>query len=73
MTVRSDAIDRLVFSVTTSARQLPDLACFVCGPEMERDLRLTAECLDDLVSRLHVEQHRRTVSLLDAYDETGHQ
>jgi hypothetical protein len=69
---RADVVERIVASITAAAKQLPDLACYVTGVEMERDLRMTAETLDDLVMRLHVEQHRQNVSLLDAYDETGH-
>lgn len=73
-TTRADAIDHLVATVAMAATQLPLLGCYAVGsPEMERDLRLAAEVLDDLVTRLHVEQHRRTLSLLDEFDDTGHE
>jgi hypothetical protein len=70
---RADTVDELVGNVTHAAAQLPGLGCHAVGStEIERDLRMAAEVLDDLVTRLHVEQHRRTRSLFDAYDETGH-
>ena len=70
---RTDALDHLVASITMSATQLPQLACYGLGStEIERDIRIAAEVLDDLITRLGVARHSQNLGLFHDYDDTGH-